>query len=242
MKLFLTGLFKTGTSSLHKALETYNLCGAQGFWPKRAGFSGAEVQAAMKLRLDQEQFDFYRGFPWLAEWEWLEENIDGARFIHTVRDERNWLASATANWPTHNTPIHQHYIGAAKPSDHPMMYIDMFRRHNAALADFARAHPNRAMVLNVFEENSLNRLDDFLKIERNRFDAFPHENETPAEDYVHAAVRSVLDTYDAAVKPGTTDPVPAVTEAEPDPSPAFEHKASSSRSESRFLKTSHEAE
>lgn len=104
MKVFCVGLSKTGTRSLHDALQTLGLRSVHWGGPElqTAVQRGPEINAAVERALaegrplldDLEEADAYSDILALSRhFDVLDRQYPGSRFILTVRDLDEWLAS-----------------------------------------------------------------------------------------------------------------------------------------------------
>ena len=104
MKIFCIGLSKTGTRSLHDALQVLGLRSVHWGGPElqTAVQRGPEIRAAVELALlegrslleDLEEADAYSDIHALSiNFDVLDQQYPDSRFILTVRDLEGWLES-----------------------------------------------------------------------------------------------------------------------------------------------------
>jgi len=159
-RIFGIGMQKTGTTSLHAALEIL-------------GFDSFHWGRGEAPRIWNEMNSFGRSNT-LEQWYALSDNpipviyqkldraYPGSKFILTVRDEQDWLKSVERLWdPKYNATrwvwdtypftnrIHTAMYGR-KDFDAPT-FLARYRRHNAEVAEYFKARPGDLLTLDMDE-------------------------------------------------------------------------------------------
>lgn len=151
-KVFGIGFHKTGTTSLGAALEQcgYDVC--YGARPLRAALGHRRLIAHLHDRhfdsiLDiAETFDAFVDNPWFMMYRELDERFPGSKFIQTVREESQWLASAVRYYGESHSELRQWIYGAGSPIGNEDAYLRRFRLHNDAVRAYFAARPGQLLV------------------------------------------------------------------------------------------------
>jgi hypothetical protein len=137
-KVFCVGFHKTGTSSLHAALDHlgYRCVGYDHFrdMAERPSVTREEV-LARAIPLMQE-FDAAKDSPWPVLYKELDAAYPGSKFIHVERDPQSWINSAVRDFADYPNAIRQLVYGYPYPKGHEIAWLERYARHN----DEVRAH------------------------------------------------------------------------------------------------------
>ena len=174
MKIFGTGLQRTGTTSLAKALN-------------QLGIPTRDHPKDLFNDIDHDVIREYDGFtdnPIPLLYRELDERHPGSKFIHTVRDEAAWLKST--EW--------LHTIGAKKfhweripelDGIHRALYgtttfdgdvfRDVYRRHNREVREYFADRSDDLLVLDITAGEGFEALCPFLGMDLPT-EPFPHWN------------------------------------------------------------------
>jgi len=147
MKIFCTGLSRTGTSSLNAALEIL------GFQAQH--FPSIElVDGFLKIKQSElDGFDAFTDTPTALLYRELDQQYPGAKFIHTQRIKDEWLASCKA-YP-------RFAEGFPIPNEIRKLRLELYGKAYFESASFARAyHTHEANIEAYFQD----RNDDLLKL------------------------------------------------------------------------------
>ncbi len=174
MKVFGTGMQRTGTTSLAKALIHLGIPTRDH--PKDL-FNDIESDVI-------RQFDGFTDNPIPLLYRELDARHPGAKFIHTERDEAAWLKSV--EW--------LHTLGAQKfhweripelEGIHTALYgtttfdadvfLAAYRRHNRAVREHFAQRPKDLLVIDITAGDGFDVLCPFLGVELPR-EPFPHWN------------------------------------------------------------------
>ena len=172
MKLFQIGLNKTGTTSLHAALE---ILGYKSIHNIRK-----EENILPQLKEgDTTLFDQYECFTdgtWHREFKYLKENYPDAKFVLMVRDKEEWIQSRI-----------NHVLSNRVNNSPPWREIDTvnwskkYDEHYKEVREFFKDDPN-FLEFNVCDGEGWEKLCPFLN---NPIpdDDFPWENRTHKKNY-----------------------------------------------------------
>lgn len=182
-KVFVVGLSKTGTTSLHAALE-------------QLGFRAIHnPESMLRAEVDELHFslalaasyDALSDLPIAAFYRELDLAYPGSRFILTTRDADAWLASCA----NHFDPSAFHPIAGMKklvervygtPSFQPALFRAALERHNAEVKEYFAARPRDLLTIDIAQAEKWEPLCEFLQLPI-PMAAYPHENRasrTPA--------------------------------------------------------------
>ena len=191
-KVFVIGLSRTGTSSLHDAL---GLCGYRSLhW-----FN--PLTGALPDALDVELFDAFGDINISADFESLAAAYPDARFIWTQRAIDPWLRSIRDHYANGNgieqpyelrDPGHTAPFGGRMGHIHTSLYAehrswtDAFTAYEHRVeAFFAEQPPGRLLRLDVTSGDGWDPLVRFLGVPVPD-SPFPHANASPRHDLRHA--------------------------------------------------------
>ncbi len=185
-KVFGIGMFKTGTTSLGHALGTLGFRAHARFVPLLADLSAyfnldprTFQPHARTIRQMADDYDALTDAPWLYLYRELDRWYPGSRFVLTLRRDVETLAtSEQRHWQRHGLTkrwLSQHH---APPSR--AMFIERYRRHNAAvLAHFAHCPDRLLTICWETEPNPWQRLSRFVDRPTPGV-PFPHLNRSEA--------------------------------------------------------------
>lgn len=166
MKVFIVGLSRTGTTSLHLASIA-------------AGFPSAHYPIDSGLRWLQgdfsaRTFDPYQVFsdvPVAAFYRQIHAHNPDAKFVLTLRDEEAWLQSVEKHFrptpPPSQYTIARDYFRLAVYGSLVFQrdrFLERYRLHNAAVREYFRDNPNFC-VLNTESELNWRNFSAVLEIE-----------------------------------------------------------------------------
>jgi O-antigen biosynthesis protein len=166
MKIFCIGLNKTGTSSLHQALQTL------GFRSLHLG--GPEVPVGIKRATDEGRglveylgdYDAFSDIWRLSErFELLDRQYPGSKFILTIRDLDGWLESRRQHVQRNVLRKAQgHYSGGFLTVDIER-WTHEFDEHHARVLDYFTDRPDDLLVMNVARGDGYELLCPFLGVD-----------------------------------------------------------------------------
>lgn len=171
-KIFGIGFHKTGTKTLKKALEIlgYDVTGPNGV-------NDANIGEDLYSLIDElvPKYDAFQDNPWPVVYRYLDERYPGSRFILTMRDSDDWVASVVRYFGRKTTPMRKMIYGAGSPVGYEALYQKRFEEHNKEVLAYFSDKPERLLVLNFFEHDGWEKLCRFLGKEIPDV-PFPHEN------------------------------------------------------------------
>ena len=162
-KVFCIGFQKTGTTSLHAALE------ALGY--RTAAVAGrdwsAERLAAEGASLCVEtarDFDAVQDMPWPLFFRELDEAYPGSKFILTVRDPEKWFASIEGHFGANEGEMQAFVYGrkAAAPAGNKARYIETLQAHEAAVRAHFAGRAQDLLIMNLEAGDGWRELCAFL--------------------------------------------------------------------------------
>jgi hypothetical protein len=164
-RVFGIGLNKTGTSSLHAALEVLGYTGLHNAGPKRGALirRAIEEQKPLLHYLDPE-YEAFSDTP-VTMYFWLADvQYPGSKFILTVRDLEEWLDSRRRH-------VEKNQQRAAEGAYHgKFLKVNLalwereYRVHDGAVRSYFAGRPDDLLVLDVTAGNGWKPLCDFLGV------------------------------------------------------------------------------
>jgi hypothetical protein len=172
-KIFGIGFYKTGTTTLFEALRGLGYNTINGDTP--GSYPGADDGATLIRQIDGgdfrlptfELFDAFTDNPYFSIWCPIYNLYPEAKYILTVRDEDEWIASCVNFLRNRRLrPMRVWMFGKhADPSASEasrQAWLDAFRAHNAAIREHFRTRPGQYFELDPTREPGWDRLCEFL--------------------------------------------------------------------------------
>jgi len=174
MKLFGTGLQRTGTMSLTAALNVLDFRAKQ--FPK-------ELYPNINHPIINE-YDAFTDFPIPLLYKELDKAYPGSKFIHTIRDEQRWLNSVRWLFTTgsikfnvvENTyahTFHQAFYGTTQFD--VALFLNRYREYNEEVVAHFAERPNNLLIINLAEGDGYEKICPFLGVPIPD-EPFPHAN------------------------------------------------------------------
>ncbi len=163
-KVFCIGFQKTGTTSIHAALEMlgYRTAAVVGrdWSAERLRDEGAG------LCIDTARdHDAAQDMPWPIFFRDLDAAFPGAKFILTVRDPEKWFASIEGHFGANDGEMQAFVYGrdAAAPAGNKARYLETLAAHEAAVRAHFAERPGDLLVIDLEAGDGWERLCAFLK-------------------------------------------------------------------------------
>lgn len=193
MKIFGTGMQRTGTTSLARGLRLL-------------GIKTRDCPKELYRDIDDEvvrEFDAFTDNPVPLLYQELSQRHPGAKFIHTERDESKWLPSVEwlftvgavkFSWDKHPEfrEIHEDLYGTAEfDSD---VFLQRYRSHNKEVREFFADRPDDLLIIDLSRGQGYETICPFLGIPTPDVQ-FPHSNRKEglwtirAKKFVHRFLR-----------------------------------------------------
>ena len=197
MKVFGIGLSKTGTTSLAEALRVLGFATVDSPHDSQSreeilamlaanGGSGAGRLSVL------DRFDAATDLPIAANYRALDRGYPGSRFVLTVREKGQWLASCERWWPERIMPFYDHpenwftqYLEALcsavfGTTDYDAdLFSAAYDSHLEGVLEHFRSRSDELLVLDVSSDDAWAQLSEFLDRPAPRDTPFPHANAFP---------------------------------------------------------------
>jgi len=147
-RVFCIGWHKTGTSTLGYALLElgYEVLGA------RLDMADSLLSGDYETPLQEAgRFNAIQDVPWAALFKELDERYPNSKFILTVRDEQDWLKSASKHFKDTYFALHEWLYGNGVMRGNEDIYLERFRKHYREVRAYFNNRPEDLLELN-FEE------------------------------------------------------------------------------------------
>jgi hypothetical protein len=162
-RIFGIGMHKTGTTSLHAALEILGIDSAHWVSAHWAKAIWCEVNALGKSETMERHYALC-DLPIPQLYIRLDQYYPGSKFILTIRDEEKWLESARRHWSReHNkfrsswdTDPFTHTIHKAiygRKQFDAEIFLARYRAHNAGVLEHFKYRPQDLFILNMEDPN-----------------------------------------------------------------------------------------
>lgn len=158
-KVFAIGFHKTATSSLGSALTIlgYRVCGA-------VGVRDPDIQTNANSLIDEHvaHFDAFQDNPWAVQYQYLDNKYPDNLFILTVRDEKDWFASALAHFGSEDTPMRKWIYGVGHPAGNEAIYLARYQQHIRAVKQYFQNRKAQLLIMDITAGDAWSVLCDFL--------------------------------------------------------------------------------
>lgn len=148
---------RAGLRSLHNTRRSMSLLGlgtnyasAEGDGQQRdlaAAISETALVGAVA------QFDCFSDLPWPLLYARLDRRFPGSRFILTLRESSEWIASMVNHFGGANTQMRQWVYGFGNPLHHRARYLAVYDRHNRTVLEHFHGRDD-LLVVRLGEDNS----------------------------------------------------------------------------------------
>jgi sulfotransferase family protein len=156
-KIFGIGLSKTGTTSLHHALMQMGFNSKH--YPQQSGLFACDFSGL-------DPYDAVTDIPVAAYYAQLDQAFPGAKFILTVRDVDDWLASMERWLSRSRRPnefmLQMRLVVYGTIKYHRGRLKQVYERHVQGVEDYFRARPNDLLVMNICAGDGWGKLCAFL--------------------------------------------------------------------------------
>lgn len=174
-KLFVVGLSRTGTTSLHLALVLLGY--ASIHYPAVSARRWMQGSFTNKML---EEYDSVSDIPVSLYFRELDGTFPGSKFILTTREEQAWLASTKAWWDktpksSQNTVlrdmVRMGVYGTTKFS--ASRFLDKYRAHVTDVREYFSCRPESLLELDVADDNKWEKICSFLGVSQPNA-TYPH--------------------------------------------------------------------
>jgi hypothetical protein len=175
MKIFGTGVQRTGTTSLARALRLL-------------GFTVRDCPVELCDDLEHEvlrRHDAFTDNPIPLLYRELDRRHPGSKFIHTEREERGWLRSVEwlftvgavkFRWDRHPAfhRMHRDFYGTT--AFEPEAFLAKYRQHNREVREHFAARPGQLLIVDLSRGDGFEKICPFLGVAVPNV-PFPHGNQ-----------------------------------------------------------------
>jgi hypothetical protein len=165
MKIFGIGLNKTGTSSMHDALETLGFRSLHWGGPEKRIEVERALAAGLPLVDGLGDFDAYSDIVRLSEnFPLLDRQYPDAKFILTTRDVNGWIASRRRHVERNRQRRTQGlYDGSWLEVDEPAWRAE-FEAHEARVTQYFAGRRDKLLVFRIIDGDGYDQLCPFLGV------------------------------------------------------------------------------
>ncbi len=172
-KIIGIGFHKTGTTSLHAALELlgYNVCGAR--LDLADSLLKGDIEQAIQLARPYQALE---DNPWPVLYKELDHAYPGSKFILTKRAEEYWLNSVLRHFGTKHSSMRQWIYGKPYPLGNETIYLERYRQHLQEVTTYFENRKEDLLVIDWSNGNEWASLCSFLDVDQPDIE-FPHLNQ-----------------------------------------------------------------
>ena len=157
-RIFGIGLHKTGTTSLHEAFKLLGL-NALHWGTGEAPLIWYEMNALGRSPT-LEQFYALSDNPIPILYKQIDKAYPGSKFILTIRNEVDWLASVQKLWSYKHNPTRRlwdvypvsttlHTALSGRPDFDALIFLERYRRHTQSVRSYFKDRPTDLLVLDM---------------------------------------------------------------------------------------------
>jgi hypothetical protein len=214
-KIFGIGFYKTGTTTLYEALRLLGYDAVNGDTPE--SYPGADDGVKLIAQIDAgdfrlptfDMFDAFTDNPYFRIWREIYGLFPDAKYILTVRDEREWIESCVRFFRNRRIrPMRVWMFGRhANPASSPearQAWLDAFRAHNAAVREHFRSRPHQYLEFDPTQVLDWEPLCRFLEA-REPDRPWPHANVSRPDSPWRGAWRRARQALGLELKPSDPD-------------------------------------
>lgn len=154
-KIFGTGLSRTGTTSLSKALE---ILGIFNIHHAPYMYSGLAFNSTDLTTIPE--YSAFIDSPFSYFYKQLDVAYPGSKFIHTQRDPELWVDSMEWLLSGKSTPASRWFYGT--PDFNRQIYISKYMQHYEEVVDYFKKRKSDLLILELGAEDSWFRICGFL--------------------------------------------------------------------------------
>jgi hypothetical protein len=178
-KVFVIGMFRTGTSSLGGALSTlgYNTLKVPWYFindPYWNGVSNLIKHFKSEILQKVSEYDAFKDFLWMFLFKELNEWIPGSKFIYTTRDLDSVVRSEQACY-TNGYMYRNLRVPVKFPTPTEERIKERYIKHEEKVRDYFKTSDDNFLELNLSEGDGWEKLCSFLN-KPTPAGEFPHIN------------------------------------------------------------------
>ena len=162
-KVFGLGFHKTGTTSLAAALTVlgYRVTGPNFFQQENLPANLLSLTSNMS-----HDYDAFQDSPWPLVYLEMDKKWPDARFVLTIRDEKNWINSQVNHFGEKTNKMRELIYGESfgSPVGNEQHYIDRMRRHNADVIAYFADRTDKLLVMDIESGDGWSLLCEFLNV------------------------------------------------------------------------------
>ena len=182
-KIFNVGFHKTGTTSVHTALEILGFRSEHGIPINKPKAKATQIplpltnQKVMEVVIPRvREADAFGDFPYPMLYRELDEAFPGSKFILTTRDAGAWIKSVQRHFsPRIPNGLFEWIYGVPTVVGHDQKFLDVYNSHNAAVREYFRDRPNDFLEVSIESLTDFKPLCEFLGLPSPE-QAFPVRN------------------------------------------------------------------
>ncbi len=179
MKVFGTGLNKTGTKTLGACFQILGLKNHSYDLELLRQYAEREMEPVFRVA---DQFDSFEDWPWPLLYKQFDQRYPDAKFIHTLRQSpEKWFDSLCRHaLRTGPTEARKLVYGYEMPQENPGHHINFYIQHNKAVCHYFNERPDKLLVITWENGVTWNQICRFLNITDIPDLPIPHKNQSSA--------------------------------------------------------------
>ncbi len=154
-RIFGTGLSRTGTTSLYRALQMLGI-----FSIHHAPYLFPDIVEDASALGGISEYDAFIDTPFSYCYKELDKAYPGGKFIHTIRDPEGWVESFRWLMGNSSTPMSRWFYGIEKFDK--QAYMERFSQHEEEVLNYFAGRPDDFLTMNISQADGWDCLCQFL--------------------------------------------------------------------------------
>ena len=154
-KIFGTGLSRTGTTSLTKALQCLGVFGIH-----HAPFLFPKIMESRDILNGISEYDAFIDSPFSYFYESLDKIYPNSKFIHTTRAPEDWIKSFKWLMGNSSTPMSRMFYEVEEFNENA--YLEKFLHHDQEVREYFSDRPDDLLIIDISKIYGWHQLCDFL--------------------------------------------------------------------------------
>ena len=176
IKVFGIGFPKTGTKTLKRVLETLGYTVGNYRLDILEPLKSGEYEKLVPII---DNYDALQDTPWFLLYQFLDKTYPNSKFILTLRDRDNWMASMNnyfvGKHDESSNRMFDFIFGYGLPRDNNAAYLSRYDKHIKDVKEYFKGRPEDLLIVDWEKGHGWEEICEFLKKPKPAV-LFPHAN------------------------------------------------------------------